>query len=131
MGKIVKFKFLKIDAKISEDLIGEVSINNHVSIKELKQDENVLELIFEYSSKYSKDNKDLAIITFGGLIGYSDEKAKIDGYVKDWAKDKKLPKEAMSPMLNFVLTKCNIESLKVSQVLNLPSPIPLPEVKVQ
>jgi hypothetical protein len=36
----------------------------------------------------------------------------------------------MSAILNTVLTKCNIEALILSQEVNLPSPIPLPKVKV-
>lgn len=131
MGSIVKFKFKKIDADIKSDLLGEVNISNNVAIKDVKQDGANMLLIFAYTTKYIKDNQDMATLLFGGHITYKDEEDKIKGYIADWARDKKLPKDIMTPLLNFVLTRCNIESLKMAQIMNLPSPIPLPEVQVK
>ena len=46
-------------------------------------------------------------------------------------KDKKIPKEVMTPVLNNILAKSNVEALVLSRELNLPPPIPLPKVEVK
>jgi len=37
----------------------------------------------------------------------------------------------MSEILNIILTRCNIQALILARDINLPSPIPLPKVKVE
>ena len=48
--------------------------------------------------------------------------------MKGWKKNKAIPKEAMTAVINTALTKCNIQALILSQQVNLPPPIPLPKV---
>ena len=56
--------------------------------------------------------------------------SNLDKYLEQWKKEKKMPKDVMLQILNLALTKCNIESLKISQQFNLPPPIPLPKINM-
>ncbi len=130
MGKVTKFKFKKIDANFLGTLEGEVSINNNVAIKNLEENDGKLVVSFEYRTKYAQTETEIAYILMAGDLNYLDDSGKVTEFVTEWKKEKKLPSEIMSNVLNFILGRCNVESLKLSQVMNLPSPIPLPEVKV-
>ena len=55
----------------------------------------------------------------------------VEEIIKNWKKDKKLPKEIMTSVMNSVLNKCNIQALILSQTVNLPPPIPLPKVQAE
>jgi hypothetical protein len=47
-----------------------------------------------------------------------------------WTKTKKLDKELMTLITNFILIKCNIKALELSQQVNLPPHIRLPLVEL-
>jgi hypothetical protein len=59
-----------------------------------------------------------------------EETKKINSIMAEWKKEQKVDKDIMTPLLNTVLTKCNIQALILSQHVNLPPPIPLPKVDV-
>ncbi len=136
---IVGFNFLKINAEIKNMLKGKINISNNVSIKDVekkklvlgKSEQDGLRFIFEFNTKYMDDaKKDLAVIELGGEIVWVDEAKNIKKYHDQWKKEKKMPKEVMLQVLNTCLSKCNIESLKLSQEFNLPPPVPLPKVNM-
>ena len=129
MVQINRFKFSKVDSQVLGMLEGEISVTNNVAIKNLEKNGSGLKLTFDYKTKYVQKGTEFAFIVFSGEVEFSD--TKVDSHLEEWKKAKKLPSEVMSPVLNFILGKSNLESLKLSQVLGLPSPIPLPEVKVE
>ena len=51
---------------------------------------------------------------------------EIEGLIKSWKKDKKLPDEVNLQVINSVLRKCTIKALDLSEELQLPPPIALP-----
>jgi len=48
-----------------------------------------------------------------------------------WKDQKKVHKDVMTETLNVILDRCNIQALILARDINLPSPIPLPKVKVE
>ena len=68
---------------------------------------------------------------FNGEVLYLAEAAKADELIKNWKKDKKLPQDVMPNIINTVLNRSNIQALILSQQIGLPSPIPMPKVKVE
>ena len=46
----------------------------------------------------------------------------------EWKKEKKVSNKVMTQILNNILNKSNILAIKLSETLNLPSPIPLPTI---
>ncbi len=132
---VVGFGFSKITAEKKNPIKGKVGINNNVSIKSLEEAElrvgkdkqKGLRINFEFVSKYEPK---IGEIKLTGDVLFLDDPKKIKDIAKDWKKNKKLPKEVTASVMNSILAKCHIQALMESQAVNLPSPIPLPRVKV-
>ncbi len=127
INKIVVEKFAPVK--------GKVSVNNNVAVKDVEKTDLTFgttkqdALRFTYEFKASYEPK-IAHITFEGSVTYFDAPAAIEEIHKGWKKDKKVPPEVMTNILNSILAKCNIEALLLSREVNLPPPIPMPRVKV-
>jgi len=132
---VIGFGFNKIAVEKKSAPAGKVGISNNISIKNVEEKElNVgknkqvgLKISFEFASKYDPKIGEIALQ--GDLLFLEDSK-KVKEIVKEFKKNKKLPKEIMTPVMNTLLAKCHIQALMESQAVNLPSPIPLPRVKV-
>ena len=132
---IVGINFTKIEAEKKEGVKGKINISNNVSINKVEEKslsitdekQKVLAFTFEFTSKYDPDLGSIRII---GDVLNMDSPAKAKEILDGWKKDKRLPKEIMTDILNTVLTKCNIQALILSDQINLPPPIPLPKVQV-
>ena len=132
---IVGFGFTKLSAEKIQSVKGKIDINNNVSIKSVeeadlslgKEKKNVAKFKFESVSKYEPA---MGQIMFEGEILYHEDPKKVKDIISGWKKDKTLPKELMTVLLNTILSKCNIQALILSQEVNLPSPIPLPKVQI-
>ena len=133
---IVGFAFNKILCERKEGTIGNIKINNNVAITKVEQQDLSLgsekqigvKFKFEFSSKYDPN---VGEILLHGEVLYMDEEKKIKEIVSSWKKDKKVPQDVMTLVLNNVLTKCNIEALIFSKEINLPPPLQLPKVEAK
>ena len=76
----------------------------------------------EYEPKAGK-------ILFLGHILLLDKPDMIKKIGDSWKKDKKLPEVLFERLLNSIFAKCNIKALALSQEVNLPPHIPLPQVR--
>ena len=131
---IIGFNFTKINAERKEGAAGKVSIKNNVTIKSVNQEnlalgkekQNALRISFEFTSKY--EPKIGGILIEGNLM-FMGESKKIKEIMDGWSKNKKIPKDIMSNILNNILTRCNIQALILSRDVNLPPPEPLPKVQ--
>ena len=132
---IVGFNFTKLEAEKKEGVKGKINISNNVSINKVgekslsitDEKQKVLAFTFEFTSKYDPD---LGSIKITGDVLNMDSPAKAKEILDGWKKDKRLPKEIMTDVLNTVLTKCNIQALILSEQVNLPPPIQLPKIQV-
>jgi len=133
---IVGFSFTKIEVEKKKLAGGRINISNNVTIKDIvdtnlslgTEKQKAIKFIFEFLSKYEPE---IGKIGFVGEVLFLDDAAKIKKIVDEWKKDKKIEKNLMGAILNSVLTKCNVQALILSQEVNLPSPIPLPKVKME
>lgn len=129
-------QFSKIAVEKMNPLAGKISINNNVIIKNLekikitlgKTKQDVLRFSYEYTADYKPK---IALITLVGNLTYMEKPEKIDELIKQWKKDKNLPKEILTPVLNSIYTKCNVQALIMARELNLPPPIQLPKVTLK
>lgn len=132
---MVGFNFTKLNVEKISPPKGKIKISNNVSIKNVterdlslgKTKEQGINFEFEFVSKF---NPGIGEIVLRGEILYMEPPEKIKEITKSWKKDKKLPQQIMTNILNNILVKCNIEALILSQTVNLPPPIPLPKVSV-
>jgi len=133
---IIATNFTKIVVEKKSHARGKVSISNNVSIKNVEttdisigaSKQSALKFAFEFTAKY--DPKIGEIVINGDLI-FLEKPEKVTQIETDWKKTKKVPKEIMAPILNNILTKCNIEALILSKEINLPPPVQLPRVTVK
>lgn len=131
---IIGFSFTKMNVERKKQVGGKISISNNVSMKDVEEHklavgsgkESALRFTFEFNSKY---NPEIGLIDLTGEVIYMAEEKQVKDIMKNWKKDKKIPKDIMSNILNNVLAKCNIQALILSQYMNLPPPIPLPKVQ--
>ena len=130
---IVKINLHKISA--SRNLAakgGQIKIDNNVSLKDVEDMDFAVEgkkgLKFTFSFVCNYD-PELGKIEVEGQVLYVEEEAKVNGIKESWDKEKKVPMEIMEKIINAALHKGNIQAIKVSEEINLPSPLPLPKVK--
>ncbi len=131
---IVGFNFTKILVEKKAQIKGNVDIKNNVSVKDVENTdlslgsskEKAVKFTFEFTSDYSPE---IGQILFIGEILHMSEQAKQDEIMKSWKKNKQVPKETMTEILNTVLMRCNVEALMLSRDVNLPPPIPMPKVQ--
>ncbi len=132
---IIGFNFTKISAERNENVQGQVNIKNNLAIKGIeKQDISIaskdqisLKASFEFSSKLEPNMGSITILANVLMLETKDEGQKI---LDEWEKKKKLDEEFMKQTFTFMLRRCTIKALLLAEDLNLPSPLPLPQVQV-
>jgi hypothetical protein len=132
---IVKINVHKLSAHKSLDAKGgQVKINNNVSITEVENmkfdvpGRKGLKFTFLFNCSYEPD---LGKTEVEGQIMYVETEQKVSQILESWVKDKKIPLDVMESIVNAALHKGNIQAIKISEDLSLPSPLPLPKVNRQ
>ena len=130
---IVKIDIHKLSAEKNLSARGgQIRIDNTVSLKNVEvmdfslEGKKGLKFSFSFTCTYQPD---LGTIIVEGKVLFVDELKKVDDIKKGWDKDKKIPPAIMEMIANAALHKGNIQAIKVSEEVNLPSPLPLPKVK--
>ncbi len=130
---IVKINVHKLNAQRSlNSKGGQIKINNNVSITNVEdlafavEGKKGLKFTFSFNCNYEPD---LGKIEVEGQVLYVEVEKKIDEIKKSWEKDKKVPIDTMEEIVNAALHKGNIQAIKISEEVSLPSPLPLPKVK--
>ncbi len=131
---LIGFNFTKINVEKKKAANGKVSITNNLnfaSVKEAKVNfvdkKSALGVEFEFKCNYEPS---IGIIELKGSAIELMEPKEMKESLELWKKEKKLPPVVAQRILNSLLSKCYIESLILSNSMNLPPPIPLPKVKV-
>jgi len=130
---IVGFNFDKIVVEKLNPIRGKVQVKNNMSIKDVKQQElllgrkkeNVLKFSFEFSSEYEPK---IGLISIKGHILFMEEASEVKKIMDNWKKNKTLPQDLMSHLLNTVLMRCNVKTLVLAHEVNLPPHIRLPTI---
>jgi hypothetical protein len=131
---LIGFNFTKINVEKKKAANGKVNITNNLSFTKIKEakvnfvdKKSAINLEFEFKCKYEPD---LGSIELKGSAIELLEPDKAKEALDLWKKEKKLPPVIAQKVLNSLLSKCYIESLILSNSMNLPPPVPLPKVKV-
>ena len=133
---VVEFNFTNIIAEKKQVSKGKIRISNNVAIEKVEKStfsigqdtQDTLKFTFKFVSKFEPDVGAIELI--GNLV-VIEAKEQVQEIEEMWKKGKKLPKEVMTEVLNVVLARCNTQALILSRDINLPSPIPLPKVKIK
>ncbi|HLC75300.1 MAG TPA: hypothetical protein VJH88_05615 [Candidatus Nanoarchaeia archaeon] len=111
-----------------------VGINNNISIKNVephdfalgKATQQGLKFSFVFNCIYTPD---LGTIDFEGDVLFLGEEEETEKVKKEWEANKKLPADFAEPILNAALMRSNIQAIKLSTDMGLPSPVPLPRIE--
>ncbi|MFH1916386.1 MAG: hypothetical protein ABIJ21_03920 [Nanoarchaeota archaeon] len=129
---IIGFELSKMLIERKNIIKGKINIANNVAIKSVEDvkisvgaGKSALKFTFQFTTKYQPD---IGNIIIDGDVIYLCAEDEGKAIISGWKKDKKIPKEVMTPTLNHVLNKCNVQALLLSRELNLPAPIPLPRI---
>ena len=129
---IVKINLHKLHAERNlENKGGQVNINNNVSIKDVEDlsfsadGKKGVKFTFAFNCAYEPA---LGKIDVEGQVLYVNDEKVIDEIKANWEKEKRLPMNVMEEVVNAALHKGNIQAIKISEEVNLPSPLPLPKV---
>jgi hypothetical protein len=132
---VIGVHITKITAeKKNSNSVEKIGIENNISVTDVvakdfslgSAKQKGLRFVFGFECAY---NPDLGSIKLQGDVLYIESVEKIQAIEKEWKDKKSIDRDTMQYVLNAALNKCNIEALKVSQDINLPSPIPLPKVE--
>ncbi|MDP3640173.1 MAG: hypothetical protein Q8R53_03150 [Nanoarchaeota archaeon] len=130
---IVKINLHKLHAERNlESKSGQVNINNNVSIKDVEdlsfsaEGKKGIKFTFAFNCAYEPA---LGKIEVEGQVLYVNDEKIINEIKANWEKEKRLPMEIMEEVVNAALHKGNIQAIKISEEVNLPSPLPLPRMR--
>src|SRR3989338_9098623 len=125
---IVKINLHRVLAERSLDAKGgQVKINNNVTLKNVEEmgfaveGKKGLKFTFAFNCNYEPN---LGRIEVEGQVFFIDDQKVVEDIKKGWAKDKKIPMEVMEQIINASLHKGNIQAIKISEEVSLPSPLP-------
>lgn len=132
---VVGMQFSKIVVEKFAPVKGKIQVNNNVVLKDVEKTDlsigpskqSALKFHFEFTAKYEPK---IADIILTGFVTFMEKPETVKEILDSWKKDKKIPKDTMSNILNTVLSRCNIEAMLLSREVNLPPPIPLPKIQV-
>ena len=121
------FKNLEHKAVVS----GGLEVNHSISFAKVVKipllvnntQSDVLRVEFEFSIKY----QEVGTITLKGDALYTDTPEILEESIKAFEVDKKLPEMIDLSIRKFVYNKCLMQSMNLSDLLNLPAPIPFPK----
>ena len=130
---VIGFSFNKLLAERTKPAKGKINISNNVIITDAEEGKmslgsgkKALKVGFKFTSKYEPK---VAILEIEGDLVYMAEEKKADELLKQWKKEKKMPKEVMQDLINNVLTKCNVQAIVMSRDISIPTPFPMPKVE--
>ena len=132
---IVGFEFTRINVQKQETAQGKINISNNVGIIDIRKSDlqlgktkqSGIKFQFEYRSVYEPK---FAKIELEGIILYLTDEKSAKEIIDSWEKDKMLNKEVAEKIINSILVKCNIQSIILSNTVNLPPPVPMPKVNI-
>lgn len=83
---------------------------------------------FTYKTTYQPD---LGTIELQGTVLVLVTKDEAEKVLDNWDKNKKMDKDFASVVLNAAMKRSSLQSIFISRELDLPSPIPLPNIKAK
>ena len=129
---ILSFRLINLEGSVGEVSTGELKISSSLpKIKNIVEKElgiagnmtKVLAIEFEYETKYEPTK---AKINLSGELLYTDKNQK--EILTKWEKEKKIDEKVSLHIINYIFRKCMIQSVKIADDLQLPSPLKMPEL---
>jgi|SRR3989344_4813882 len=123
---VIAFNIDRMLAEKISQVTKDTKVENNMRINDVgivPRRGNIIKFDFEFTTEYKKDVGNLKI---NGNLLYSDDEKKIKDILDIWRKTKRVDKDIMTSITNFILIKCNVKALMLSELVNLPPHIRLP-----
>ena len=108
-----------------------ININSTVSLKNVVEDKiqqpaktSMLKISFEFASVYEPN---LGEVRIEGEVYYTGKNIKNE--LKKWRKDKKFSSDVDAEIRNFLLRKGLVLATTLSDIVQLPPPVPMPVIR--
>ena len=127
---VIAFNVDRILAEKNSQIIKNIKVENNMRINNISlvpKRDNILKFDFEFTTEYKPDIGNMKI---NGNLIFRDEGKKIKEILDIWRKSKKLDKDIMTSITNFILIKCNVRALGLAEQVNLPPHIQLPMIQI-
>ncbi len=123
----VGLSYKSIEAKRLSPANGSINISNNSTVTDVSEADGKLVVGFAFTSKYEPN---VGLIQIVGEITLSETKDNIKRAITEWKKsDKKnLPEDIAEKVHNAILPNCMVEATILSRDIQLPAPIPVPQV---
>jgi hypothetical protein len=142
---VIGFNFTKVFAEKSSEFKPASSTNMNIEFTGVKKEEinvfkdiEAINITFRFFVAYTdakekkpqKEQPKEGEVILEGNILLSATKEEAKDILKSWKK-KELPPSFNVPLFNLILKKCSTKALQLEEELNLPSHIPLPQLRPQ
>lgn len=129
---IINFALDKIHIERKNVQATKIEAKNNLKITAIQEQsleplskEKVLKFSFSYTVSYEPQ---IALLEITGNVLYKNDEKKLKEILSFWNNEKKINPNISSVIVNHILTKCNIKSLRLAEELNLPPHIPFPRI---
>lgn len=132
---IVGFNFTKMLIERKAVPSGKIDIKNNVMVTDVKEQDLALgktkqkglKFIFDFTASYEPN---IGTMNFIGDILYLEDSKKSEEVLAEWQKSKKIPEEITVQLIRAIVNRCCLKALVFSEEINLPPPIPLPNLNL-
>lgn len=128
---IVGFSISSMEAEKSAAKQGDMNVNYSSSIEDVEEaevpaiDETVARVSYELDITYSQDDTQVAEMGFEGTVLWQQD---AEDLIEGWDEDGALPEDVGAAITNHVFRKCLTRAVSMADALDLPSPVPMPQV---
>lgn len=128
---IVSINYKKLLAEKKKPIKGTVNIQNNIAITDAVKkessikDQAIIDVEFQFSANFEPG---IGVISIIGDVTILETSKKADEIIAEWKKNKQLSTELLKPVMNSLLTKCNIEAILLGKELGLPPTLMMPKV---
>lgn len=137
-SNLKEMHFKRFDLKSQKVKLGRVKTDikiRDISERDIKLPEIRKSVIFEFEFSVDYDlekpaKKKLGEILIVGELVYVDSEDKQKKILADWKKRKKIDSELMRNIISSALDMSQLEAIYTARKVMLPSPVPLPKLKL-
>lgn len=118
-----------MQVKRTNEVRGEITVRNNSTLEAVSKEETHLEINFVFTSKYQPQ---IGEIKIEGVLTYRDEPQKLDQALEKWknSDQQNLPEEMAENVHNTIFSNCVVEATILSKQVQLPPPMPAPQISL-
>lgn len=128
---IVGFSLRHIEADTQEANQGNMNINYTHTVDSIEEadvpafDETIARVTFTFNISYEQDHESVADINFEGTVLWQ---KNAEDLIEQWQDDETIDDTVNATLTNHIFRKCLTQAVGLADSLELPSPVPMPQV---